>query len=89
MARQVVGYQTRHHKHIGLHTPNSLKYLNASPKVKTMKEERIGRRSLTRNTSGVRGVCWSSGMGTKMSDKWVNYSYQFAQIKQQVGYYIV
>jgi len=54
-----------------------------------MKEEKIGVHSLARNILGVKGVCWSFGMGTRMCDKWVNYSCQFAQTKQQVGYYIV
>jgi hypothetical protein len=33
--------------------PHSLKDLNASPKVKTTKEERVGVHSLACNTSGV------------------------------------
>ncbi len=33
---------------------------------------------------GGRGACWSSGMGTRKSDKQVNYSHRFAQT-QQVG----
>ncbi len=55
--------------------PKSLKDSNASPKVKTMKEEGLGVCSFTLNTSGVKKACWSSEMKTKMSDKWVNYSY--------------
>jgi hypothetical protein len=35
-----------------------------------------------------RGVCWSSRMGTRTSDKGVNYSHKLAQTKQ-VGYCIV
>jgi hypothetical protein len=34
---------------------------------------------------GGRGVCWSSGMGTRKSDKQVNYSHRLAQTKQQIG----
>jgi hypothetical protein len=34
---------------------------------------------------GVRRACWSSKMGIKMSDKWVNYSYLFAQTKKWIG----
>jgi hypothetical protein len=34
---------------------------------------------------GGRGVCWSSGMGIRMSDKRVNYSHKLAQTKQQVS----
>jgi hypothetical protein len=52
--------------------------------MKTTKEG-IRARSLVRNTSGVRNECWSSKMGIKKNDKCFNYSYQSAQIKQQVG----
>ncbi len=45
--------------------PNSLKDLNASPKVKIVEEEGVGVRSLIRNTSKVRGACWSSEMGLR------------------------
>jgi hypothetical protein len=34
---------------------------------------------------GGRGVCWSSMMGIRMNDKWVNYSHRPTQTKQQVG----
>jgi hypothetical protein len=65
--------------------PNSLTNSTSNPKVKTIQEEDgVGVRSLARSTSGVRGMCWSSGMGTKMSDKQVNYSHGHAQTKQQV-----
>jgi hypothetical protein len=64
--------------------PNSLKDSNVSPKVKTMKEG-IGVHFLVCNTSTVRRVCWRFGMGTRMSDKRVNFSYEPAQTKQQVG----
>jgi hypothetical protein len=65
---------------------NSLKDSNASPKMKTtdkMKttEEGVGARSVAHNTFGVRGACWSFRMGTRTSDKHVNYSYQSAQTK--------
>jgi hypothetical protein len=53
-----------------------------SPKVKTMEGQGVGVRSLVRYTSGVEGVCWSFGMGTRMSDKQVNYSHGHAQTKQ-------
>jgi hypothetical protein len=33
----------------------------------------------------VRVAFWSSEMRTRMSDKWVNYSYGPAQTKQQIG----
>jgi len=64
---------------------NFLKDSNASPKMKTMEGERVGACSLTRNIFGVRGACWSSGMGTRMNDKHVNYSYQSTQTKQKVS----
>jgi hypothetical protein len=75
---------------IGVDTPpNSSKDSNASPKLKTMEEEGIGAHSLAYNIYRVRKVCWSSRIGIRTNDKHVNYSYQFAQTKQQVGYYIV
>jgi hypothetical protein len=52
---------------------NSLKDSNANPKMKTTKEG-VGARSLAHNTFKVRGACWSFRMGTRMSDKHVNYS---------------
>jgi hypothetical protein len=62
--------------------PNSLKDSNASLKVKTLKEEKVRVRSLIRNTLGVRGACYNSEMGTRMSEKQVNYSYGPTQTKQ-------
>jgi hypothetical protein len=59
--------------------PNSLKDSNASLKMKT---EGVRVRYFTRGTSGVRMACWSSRMGTKMSGKRVNYSYESTQTKQ-------
>jgi hypothetical protein len=92
MARQAVSmfkslYQRSHHKHIGLHTPKLFEIFKC--KSESEKNERTWDMFL--NSQHFRGkrVCWSSEMQTRMSDKWVNYSYQFAQIKQQVGYYIV
>jgi hypothetical protein len=32
---------------------------------------------------GGKEACWSSGMGIKMNDKWVNYSHGPTQTKQQ------
>jgi hypothetical protein len=63
---------------------NSLKDSNANLKVKTTEEKGVGVHSLARNTSGVKGVCWSSEMKTRMNDKRVNYKYNFSQTKQQV-----
>jgi hypothetical protein len=34
---------------------------------------------------GGRGACWSSKMGTMMSEKQVNYSHEPTQTKQQVS----
>ncbi len=59
--------------------PNFLKDSNASPKVKTVEEKGVEIRSLTCNTSGVKGACQSSGMGSRKSDKQVNYSHELAQ----------
>jgi len=56
----------------------------ANPKVKTMKGEKVGARSLACSILGGRMACWSSRMGTKKSDKQVNYSHGPTQIKQQV-----
>ncbi len=71
----------------GMHNdvpPNSLKDSNANPNMKTM-EKGVGAHSITPNIFRVRRVCWSFKiMGIKTNDKCINYSYQFAQIKQQV-----
>jgi hypothetical protein len=55
--------------------PNSSIYSTTSLKVKKVKGQGVGACSLARNISGVEGACWSFGMGTRMSDKWVNYSH--------------
>ncbi len=52
--------------------------------------ENIGRRKirihfLARNISEVKGACLNSKMGTRTSDKRVDYSHELAQTKQQVG----
>jgi hypothetical protein len=62
-----------------------MKDSNANPKVKTTKEEKNRARYFVCSTFRIKGVCWSSGMGIKTSDKHVDYSYQFTQTKQQVG----
>jgi hypothetical protein len=54
-----------------------LKDSNASPKVKTI-EKGVGVCSLVHNISKIRKMCWSSMMGTRANDKWVNYSYGLA-----------
>jgi hypothetical protein len=51
--------------------PQPLKYSNANSKVKITKG--VGVCSLTHNTSEVRQACWSFEMGTRTSDKQVNY----------------
>jgi len=53
--------------------------------MKTLEEKGIRVHSLTRNTSKVKGVCWSFGMRIRTNDKQVNYSHGLAQTKQQVG----
>jgi hypothetical protein len=55
--------------------PNSLTSSTMNPKVKTPKEG-IGICFLACSTSMVKGACWSSKMGTRMGDKWVNYSHK-------------
>jgi len=62
-----------------------LKDSNVSFKKIIIKEEGVGVHSLGCNTLGLGGVCWSAKIGIRMSDKWVNYLYGPAQIKQQVG----
>jgi hypothetical protein len=52
--------------------------------VKTTEEEIVKICSLVHSILGVRKVRWSFRMGTKMSDKQVNYSHELAQTKQQV-----
>jgi hypothetical protein len=64
-------------------SPNSVKNSNVNPKVKTVEGIKVF--SLIHSTSRVKKACWSFRMGTKMNDKWVNYSHRLAQIKQQVG----
>ncbi len=64
-------------------SPKSLKDSNVSPKMKIMKGVEVC--FLIHSISKVRNACWSSEMGTKMSDKWVNYSHGPTQNKQQVG----
>ncbi len=54
--------------------PNSLKDSNANPKMKTM--EGVAICSLTHNISRVKGLCESSRMKTRTSDKQINFSYQ-------------
>lgn len=51
----------------------------------TEKEKEIGTCFLTHNTFRVKKVCLSFRIGTGTNDKYVNYSYQYAQTKQQVG----
>jgi len=37
-----------------------------------------------RGGGGAKRACWSFAMGTRTNDKRVNYSYPYAQTKQQV-----
>jgi hypothetical protein len=66
-----------------MHPQNSLKYSNANLKVKIVEGVRV--RSFAHSTSRVKGACYSFGMGIKMRDKRVNYSYGPTQTKQQIG----
>jgi hypothetical protein len=56
--------------------PNSLKDSNANPKVKKTKEKEVGVGFLTHNISGLRRVSLNYRMGTKNSDKRINYSHK-------------
>jgi hypothetical protein len=70
---------------ISFDTPSSsLMDLTTSPKVKTIKEKRIGMHSLVHNTSGVKGACYSFGIKTRKIEKQINYSHRPIQNKQQV-----
>ncbi len=64
--------------------PNSLMDSFVSPKVKTLEGEGVEAHSLAHNILRVQGMLKLRD-GTKMSDKWVNYSHRLAQTKQQVG----
>jgi hypothetical protein len=46
------------------------------PKVTTMEGKGVGVHSFARSTLGLKGVCWSFGMGTRKIDKQVNYSHK-------------
>jgi hypothetical protein len=50
--------------------------------MKTIEGKGVAAHSLICNTSKVKGVWGSFKMGTRKSDKCVNYSYQYAQTKQ-------
>jgi hypothetical protein len=60
--------------------PNSMKDSNVSLKVKTSKKG-VGVCFLICSISGIRKACWSSEMGTRISDKVINYSCGCAQTK--------
>jgi len=62
-----------------------LKDSNAHPKMETTEGTRVGVCSLACSISRVRGACWSFKMGIMTSDKQVNYLYELAKTKQQVG----
>jgi hypothetical protein len=84
MSSSKASCKKKQHRTKGDAPPHFLKDSNASSKIKTSKE-RIGVRSLAHITSGVKGACWSSGMGIRKSDKQVNYSHGPTQTEQQVG----
>jgi len=64
--------------------PSSLMDSIASPKVKIAERERVGALLGSQHFGG-RGVCWSSGMGTRKIDKEFNSLHGLTQTKQQVG----
>jgi len=64
---------------------SSLMDSTMSPKVKTTEGEKVEACYLVSNIPRIRGVCWSSKMGTRKIGKQVNYSHEPAQTKQQVG----
>jgi hypothetical protein len=61
--------------------PKPFERLNANLKVKITKKKRVGVHSLIHNISRVRRASWTSKMGTRMNEKWVNYSYGPTQTK--------
>jgi hypothetical protein len=65
--------------------PNSLKDSNVNLKMETMEEKRVRVHSLACSISKVKMACQNFGIGTRTNDKRVNYSYQHAPTKQQVG----
>jgi hypothetical protein len=64
--------------------PSSLIYSNVSPRWTQRKNEELGCAHGSQHFGG-RRACWNSEIGTRKSDKQVNYSHKFAQTKQQVG----
>jgi hypothetical protein len=61
------------------HTPKFFNRLNCKSKgVKIKRIKSWGTLPGLEHFKG-KGVCWSYGMGTRMSDKWVNYSHEPAQ----------
>ncbi len=73
---------TRHNNrqfHVGTWcAPKLLDRLKCEYEVKTTKEQRVGARSLARNTLRGRGACWSSGMGLKRMTS-ITHSHRSAQ----------
>ncbi len=67
------------------HTPKLLDGFNYESKCENNGRIKSEGTSLGSQHFGCRKACWSSRMGTKTSDKSVNYSHGLAQIKQQVG----
>jgi hypothetical protein len=67
------------------HTPKLLERFKCKFKKEKKRKKGVGVHYLAHNALGVRGACWRSKMGTKTSDKQVNYSFGPIQINQQVG----
>jgi len=58
--------------------PNSLMDSTVSLNGENCRRIRSWARSLARDTLGGRGACWNSEMGTRKSEKQVNYSHGLA-----------
>ncbi len=66
------------------HIPTFLEKLKCESKNGNNERRNCGTFLSSQHFRG-KGACWSSRMGTKMSDKRINYSQKLAQTKQQVG----
>ncbi len=64
--------------------PSSLINSNVSPRCKQQKMRNWGM-FLGSHHFGSRGECWRCEIGTRKSDKQINYSHVPVQTKQQVG----
>jgi hypothetical protein len=62
--------------------PNSWIDSITNPKVQIVEGQGIWGTFPGSQHFGGRGACWSSEMGTKMNDKWVNHSHELTQTKK-------